>query len=155
MESNGGKTKMSILGTSLAFQRAKEHENRTPDVEVMAETVSGSGLIRGVRVPGVWECGHPGWSEANSPGVRVPGGSRCGHPGVFGLGGNFGGNAKFRGFHGGKGGDCWGGARSTCQTSNPWTKTTKSHKIQQITRKNFGAIFVGIFEFGRKTTKSS
>ena len=64
-------------------------------------------------------------------------------------------DVKFAVFRGGKGGDCWEGARSTCQTSNPWTKTTKSHKIQQIARKLFGAIFVGIFEFGRKTTQSS
>ena len=34
-------------------------------------------------------------------------------------------------------------------------KRTKSHKIQQIARILFGAIFVGIFEFGQKTTKSS
>ena len=78
--------------------------------------------------------------------VRAPGGVRCGCPGVAGRGagarwfevlapggGQFGwkslGKAKFGGFRGGKGGDCWGGARSTCQTSNPWTKTTKSHKI--------------------------
>ena len=91
----------------------------------------------------------------NGPGVGVLGGWWCGHRGVFVLGVNFGVIAKFGGFRGGKGGDCWGGARSTCQTSNPWTKTTKSHKIQQIARKKFGAIFVGIFEFGRKTTKSS
>ena len=85
--------------------------------------------------------------------VRVPGGSRCGHPVVADLGGNFGGKAKFGGFRGGKGGDCWGGARSTCQTSNPWTKTTKSHKIQQIARKIFGAIFVGDFRIWTKNNK--
>ena len=59
---------------------------------------------------------------------------------------------QFRGF------GRWGSrkmGRSTCQTPNSWIKTTKSHKIQQIARNFFGAIFVGIFEFGRKTTKSS
>ena len=78
MESNDVGTYLDGWGMSIATQRAKERENQTPDVDVMAETVSGSGLIRGVRVPGVWGCGHPGWSGANNPGVRVPGGSGCG-----------------------------------------------------------------------------
>ena len=63
MESNGFQTYLDGWWMSIATQRAKERENRTPDVEVMAEMVSGSGLIRGVRVPRVWGCGHPGWSE--------------------------------------------------------------------------------------------
>ena len=115
----------------------------------------GVGLIRGgantrgceVRVLGVGWAKWLGGAGARWFEVQAP--SR------LSFGRKFGGNANFGGFHGGKGGDCWGGARSTCQTSNPWTKTTKSHKIQQIARKFFGAIFVGIFEFGRKTTKSS
>ena len=73
MESNGGKTKMSSSGMSLAFQRAKEHPNRSSGVKVMSENVKCTRLILGVRVPGCRRCGHPGWSEANSPGVRVPG----------------------------------------------------------------------------------
>ena len=85
--------------------------------------------------------------------MRVPGGSRCGYPVVADMGGNLWGKAKFGGFRGGNGGDCWGGARSTCQTSNPWTKTTKSHKIQQIARKFFGAIFVGNFRIWTKNNK--
>ena len=35
------------------------------------------------------------------------------------------------------------------------SKPTKHHQNSQITRKIFGAIFVGIFGLGRKTTKSS
>ena len=39
MESNGGKTKMSSSGTSLAFQRAKEHSNRSTERKVVMKTV--------------------------------------------------------------------------------------------------------------------
>ena len=67
-------------------------------------------------------------------GVRAPGGGRFGR--------KFRGKAKFGGFRGGEGGDCWGGARSTCQTSNPCTKITKSHKIQQIARKKILGLFL-------------
>ena len=35
------------------------------------------------------------------------------------------------------------------------SKPTKHHQNSQNTRKIFGAIFVGIFGLGRKTTKSS
>ena len=35
------------------------------------------------------------------------------------------------------------------------SKPTKHHQNSQNTRKFFGAIFVGIFRLGRKTTKSS
>ena len=95
-------------------------------------------------MPGVVRGKQPGGAGARWFEVRAPGG--------LDLGGKFWGKAKCGGFRGGKGGDCWGGARSTCQTSNPWTKTTKSHKIQQIARKIFGPIFVGIFEL-RKNNK--
>ena len=47
MESNGGKTMMSISGTSLAFQRAKEHPNRSSGEEVMTENVKWTRLILG------------------------------------------------------------------------------------------------------------
>ena len=47
MESNGGKTKMSSSGTSLAFQRAKEHPNRSSGVEVMTKNVKWMQLILG------------------------------------------------------------------------------------------------------------
>ena len=54
-----------------------------------------------------------------------------------------------------RGGD--GGGRldplATQQTHG--SKPTKHHQNSQITRKFFGAIFVGIFGLGRKTTKSS
>ena len=39
MESNGGKTKIRSLGTSLAFQQTKEHPHRSLGVEVMTENV--------------------------------------------------------------------------------------------------------------------
>ena len=39
MEANGGKTKMSSLVTSLAFQRAKEHSNQSSEQKVMMKTV--------------------------------------------------------------------------------------------------------------------
>ena len=45
MESNGGKTKMSSSGTSLAFQRAKEHPNRSSDAKVTAKTVKSGRLL--------------------------------------------------------------------------------------------------------------
>jgi hypothetical protein len=77
----------------------------------------------------------------------------CGHPGVSDLGGIFWEMAKFGGFRGGKGGDEGVGARSTCQTTNPWTKTTKSHKIQQIARKIFGGYFCGDFRIRTKNNK--
>ena len=101
----------------------------------------------GGAVTGVVRGKQPGGAGARWFEVRAPGG--------LDLGGKFWGKAKFHGFRGGKGGDEGVGARFICQTTNPWTKTTKSHKILQIARKLFGAIFVGIFEFGRKTPKSS
>ena len=45
MESNGGKTKMSSSGTSLAFQRAKEHPNQSSDAKVTAKTVKSGRLL--------------------------------------------------------------------------------------------------------------
>ena len=39
MESNGVGTYLDGWGMSIATQRAKERENRTPDVEVMHKTV--------------------------------------------------------------------------------------------------------------------
>ena len=45
MESNGGKTKMGTLGTSLAFQRAKEHPNRSSDAKVTAKMVTSGRLL--------------------------------------------------------------------------------------------------------------
>ena len=39
MESNGDETYRDGWGMSIATQRAKERENRTPDVKVMVETV--------------------------------------------------------------------------------------------------------------------
>ena len=47
MESNDVGTYLDGWGMSIATQRAKERENRTPGVKVMAEMVNGSGLIRG------------------------------------------------------------------------------------------------------------
>ena len=50
----------------------------------------------------------------------------------------------------------WGSrkiGRSTCQTPNSWTKKTKSHKIQQIARKFFGAIFCGDFRICTENNK--
>ena len=38
MESNGVETYVYGWGMSIATQRAKERENRTPDVKVKAET---------------------------------------------------------------------------------------------------------------------
>ena len=94
MDSNGGKTKMSSSGTSLAFQRAKEHPNRSSGVKVMSENVKCTRLILGgagtrgwkVRAPGVVRgkqpggagarglgCRHPGWSAGVGGEVRVPG----------------------------------------------------------------------------------
>ena len=45
MESNGDETYLDGWGMSIATQRAKEHENRTPDVEVMGKTVKHGRLI--------------------------------------------------------------------------------------------------------------
>ena len=45
MESNGVGTYLDGWVMSIATQRAKERENRTPDVEVMAETVKWTRLL--------------------------------------------------------------------------------------------------------------
>ena len=45
LESNGGKTKMRTSGTSLAFQRAKEHPNRSLDAKVTAKMVKSGRLL--------------------------------------------------------------------------------------------------------------
>ena len=47
MESNGYGTYLGGWGMSIATQRAKERENRTPDVEVMAEMVKCTQLFLG------------------------------------------------------------------------------------------------------------
>ena len=102
MESNDVGTYLDGWGLSVATQRAKERENRTPGAKVMAENVKCTRLILGgagargwkVRAPEVVRgkqpggagarglgCGHPGWSAgmvggSGCPGceVRVPGG---------------------------------------------------------------------------------
>ena len=56
------------------------------------------------------------------------------------------------GFRGGDGGG-WLDPLATQQILG--SKPTKHHQNSQNTRKKFGAIFVGIFGLGRKTTKSS
>jgi hypothetical protein len=53
MESNGVGTYLDGWGMSIAIQRAKERQNRTPDVKVMAQKVKHCWL----KFPGV---GHPG-----------------------------------------------------------------------------------------------
>ena len=73
MESNGAGTNQDGWGMSIATQRAKERQNRTLGAKVMAETVSVSGLIREVRAPGVWGCGHPGGQGQTARGCGCPG----------------------------------------------------------------------------------
>jgi hypothetical protein len=52
MVSNGVGTYLGGRGMSIATQRAKERENRTPDVEVMVKTVNQPGLnLGGAVVP--------------------------------------------------------------------------------------------------------
>ena len=52
MGSNGDGTYLGGWGISIATQRAKERENRTPDVEVMAEMVKlGALKLGGTVVP--------------------------------------------------------------------------------------------------------
>ena len=45
MESNGVETYLDGWGVSIATQRAKERENRTPDVKVIGKTVKQPKLI--------------------------------------------------------------------------------------------------------------
>ena len=52
MESNGVGTYLDGWGMSIATQRAKERENRTPDVKVMGKTVKlGTLKLGGAEVP--------------------------------------------------------------------------------------------------------
>ena len=68
MESNGDGTYLGGWGMSRATQRAKECENRTPDVEVMAERV---------------KCSRLAW-EGRAHGTHTEG---TGSPGTRGFGG--------------------------------------------------------------------
>ena len=77
IESNGGKTKMSSSGTSLSFQRAKEHPNQSSGVEVMTENVKWTQLIlggpcaRGLGAVGTGSRAHGTRTEGTgSPGTR-------------------------------------------------------------------------------------
>ena len=46
-------------------------------------------------------------------------------------------------------------ARSTCSNTNPWTNSNKISTHKQITKKNWGYFWWGIFRIRTKTTKSS
>ena len=87
-----------------------------------------------MRAPGVWRVREPG--VVSEGWAKISQGSGC--PGVALLGGKLGGLEKLGGFRGGHGVDGWGEARSTCQTTDPWTKTIKSHKNQQNAKKMVG-----------------
>ena len=71
------------MGVSIATQRAKERQNRTPGAKVMAETVLVCELIRGgagaralgVRARGVVRGKQPGGAGARGLGCGHPGGS--------------------------------------------------------------------------------
>ena len=55
MESNAVATYLDGWGMSIATQRAKERENRTPDVKVMVKTVKHEALkLGGAVVPLGW-----------------------------------------------------------------------------------------------------
>ena len=52
MESNGFRTYLDGWGMSIATQRAKERQNRTPGAKVMAEMVKlGTRKLGGAEVP--------------------------------------------------------------------------------------------------------
>ena len=77
MESNGDGTYLGGWGMSIATQRAKERENRTPDVEVMAEMVKctrlflGGPCARGLGAVGIGSRAHGTRTEGTgSPGTR-------------------------------------------------------------------------------------
>ena len=106
------------------------------------------GLIRGgagtrgwrVRVPGVVRGKWPGGAGARWFEVRAPGGLRFGR--------NFLGEMQ-NSMDFGEGLD----PLAKHQIHGPkQPNLTRSNKLEE---KQFGAIFVGIFEFGQKTTKSS
>ena len=67
MESNGDRAYLGGWGMSISTQRAKERENRTPDVEVMAETVKHSRLSWGGRAHG----GRSPWARGPVRTVHV------------------------------------------------------------------------------------
>ena len=69
MESNGDGDYVGGWGMSIATQRAKERENRTPDVEVMAETVKHSRLSSRGRAHG----GRSPWARGPVRTVQVRG----------------------------------------------------------------------------------
>ena len=76
MDSNDVGTYLDGWGMSIATQRAKERQNRTPGVKVMAETV----FVGELKVGGA---GARGWK------VRAPGvvrGKQPGGAGAQGLG---------------------------------------------------------------------
>ena len=78
MESNGGKTKMISSGTSIAFQRAKEHPNQSSKVGDMVKTVKwcwlflGGPCARGQRAVGTGSRAH----GTSVVGTGCPGTSR-------------------------------------------------------------------------------
>ena len=94
---NGDGSGMSGWGMSRASKRAKEHEKRTWEVEIMAKTVLVVIWGRGVRAPAVGGAGARG-----GPGQTARG---CGCVGVSDFGEIFWDMAIFRGFRGGKGRD--------------------------------------------------
>ena len=80
MESNGVATYLYGWGMSIATQRAKQRENRTPDVKVMVETVKLRTLkLGGAEVPLVELSGSTVWwggSTAHVGKIRRTGSGR-------------------------------------------------------------------------------
>ena len=158
MESNGGKTKMGTSGTSLAFQRAKERENRTPDVKVMGKTVKlGTLKLGGVVVP---------LGRAVVPLVVLSGStaSRGGSTARVGIlrrsnrGAILGWKwmilvAKFDEFRGWKVGKL-GEMLDPLETKQiHGSKSTKHHQTNKSQKKKLGLFLVGIFEIGEEHNK--
>ena len=148
---NGGGSRMSGWGLSRASKRAKEHEKSGLGGGSYGQNGVGSGLISGGAGTGGCE-------------VRVPGGgwARCGCPVVQGAGTRwwpiwakiFGERPNSVDFVVGRVGIVGEGLDPLAKHQIHGPKQpnlTRSNKLQDF----FWAIFVGIFEFGRKTTKSS
>ena len=159
MKSNGDVTYLDGWGMSIATQRAKEHENRTPGAKVMAETVKLGALKLGgaevpfgrAVVPLVELSGSTAWwggSTAPVGKIRRTGSGRILGRKRMILRRKF---ERFRGWKEEKIGEMLDPIETKqIYGSNP-TKLRQTNKSQ----KKFGLFLVGIFGFRTKTTKSS
>ena len=135
---------------SIATQRAKERENRTPDVKVMVKTVNqprlnlgGAEVLLGRAVVPLLELsGSTAWSGRKYRWCRDEIRSKMD---------DFGAKSGWISWMGS--GETWGDARSTRNQANLWIKSNKTSSHQQITKKYWGHFWWGFSKLGKNTTK--